>query len=160
MRLSRRSPSTAHGHSEYGSCWAPGLALLVGFTALLAADHNLITTVASTKLRAQLQMAVAVSHRPRSPRSGLPDFVKLTMGSLVVRTPHEAPSSYAENIESGRLQPESELAYHRIQGSKPHCFCIKMTRGSFVDYTRSCLLHCGIPIRRARCTTLISMDTI
>ena len=25
-----------------------------------------------------------------------------------------------------------------IQPSKPHCFCIKMTRGSFVDYTSKC----------------------
>jgi|EP01047_Picozoa_sp_COSAG01_P051226 hypothetical protein len=34
-----------------------------------------------------------------------------------------------------------------IKPSVPHSFCIKMTRGSFVDYTRSCLLHCGIADR-------------
>ena len=37
------------------------------------------------------------------------------------------------------LRPEGETVLPAgIQPSKPHCFCIKMTRGSFVDYTRRC----------------------
>jgi hypothetical protein len=37
-----------------------------------------------------------------------------------------------------------------IVGSMPYCFCIKMTRGSYTDYTRSCLLHCGISDDKGR----------
>jgi hypothetical protein len=34
--------------------------------------------------------------------------------------------------------------------SKPHCFCIKMSRGPFADYTPTCLLHCGVSDARGR----------
>lgn len=41
-------------------------------------------------------------------------------------------------------QPREDTFPALIYASRPHCFVIKMTRGSFRDYTRSCLLHCGI----------------
>jgi hypothetical protein len=49
----------------------------------------------------------------------------------------------------GSGAPTEVAAHHTllpplIVPSMPHSFCIQMTRGSFVDYTRSCLLHCGI----------------
>lgn len=75
-----------------------------------------------------------------------PDFVQLTVGSLVVRTLHgRLYQATVKALSQAGLQPESEVTLPAgIQASKPRCFCIKMTRGSFVDYTRSCLLHCGI----------------
>jgi hypothetical protein len=81
-----------------------------------------------------------------SPERDFPDFVQLSVGSLVLRTLdgrlHQAT---VKALGQAGLQPESEVTLPAdIQESKPHCFCIKMTRGSFVDYTRSCLLHCGI----------------
>ena len=75
-----------------------------------------------------------------------PDFVQVTVGPLVLRTLHgRLHQATLRALAATGLQPESEVTLPAgIQGSNPHCFCIKMTRGSFVDYTRSCLLHCGI----------------
>lgn len=84
--------------------------------------------------------------RTFSAERDFPDFIQLSVGSLVLRTLdgrlHQAT---IKALGQAGLQPESEVTIPAgIQRSKPHCFCIKMTRGSFVDYTRSCLLHCGI----------------
>ena len=75
-----------------------------------------------------------------------PDFIQLTVGPLVLRTlDGKLHQDTVRALAQAGLQPESEVTLPAgIQASKPYCFCIKMTRGSFVDYTRSCLLHCGI----------------
>ena len=110
-----------------------------------------------------------------------PDFVQLAVPGQVPQAPpalllHTVPGRRQQATLAALqgLRPEGETVLPAgIQPSKPHCFCIKMTRGSFVDYTRrceprvlrpgwrrltgarlpcwrSCLLHCGVSDGAAR----------
>ena len=96
---------------------------------------------------------MAPSGRRREPQTrfsaerDFPEFIQLNVGSaLVLRTlPGRLHTATLRALDATGLQPESEVTLPAdIQVSKPHCFCIKMTRGSFMDYTRNCLLHCGV----------------
>ena len=97
------------------------------------------------------------AHAPPTPLTGLlthtraaeidfPDFVQLAVPGQVPQAPpalllHTVPGRRQQATLAALqgLRPEGETVLPAgIQPSKPHCFCIKMTRGSFVDYTRRC----------------------